>query len=330
LAREARGISQAELADKIGTSQVNINRWESGMFDINSEAFVQIAEVLGFPESFFFQEGEIAPPAFYRKRDKVAKKILDVINANINIYRLQIGNLLQAMQREEPAIPNYGEITPQEAAQALRKKWKIAKGAIENMTDILEVNGIIVISFDFKTERVDSQSILTENKHPVIFTNKKLLGDRLRFSLAYELGHLVMHAYNRPNFDIDSGHKANLFAAEFLMPAKDILADFKQNITLQTLANLKTKWKVSMQALLYRAADLEHLTPNQKRYLLSQFNDLSIRRREPLELDIAKERPKLLRDLITKYRIRQKMTIKDIAAYFRLREQEFAERYVNN
>ncbi len=329
LAREARGISQVELADKIGTSQVNINRWETGVFDINSEAFVQIAEVLDFPESFFFQEGEIVPPTFYRKRDKVAKKILDVVNANINIYRLHIGALLDATKHTEPTVPNYGDLTPQEAAQALRKKWKVAKGAIENLTDILEANGVIVASFDFETERVDSRSILTDAKHPIIFTNKSLLGDRLRFTLAYELGHLVMHAFNKPNFDIDPGHNANLFAAELLMPEKDIIADFKQGVTLQTLANLKTKWKVSMQALLYRASDLELLSPNQKRYLLSQFNDMGIRRREPLELDILKEQPKLLRDLITKYRTRQKMSMKDIAAYFHLHEQEFIKRYTN-
>ncbi len=329
LAREARGISQVELAEKIGTSQVNINRWETGAFDINKEAFSQIVSVLDFPESFFFQDGDIAPPTFYRKRDKVSKKILDVVDANINIYRLQIGALLKDSQTPTPAIPNLVELEPQEAAQALRKKWKLAKGPIENLTELLESFGILIASFDFQTERVDSRSILTEDKYPIVFTNKTLLGDRLRFTLAYELGHLVMHAYNRPNFEIDPGHNANLFAAEFLMPAKDITSDFKASVTLQTLADLKTKWKVSMQALLYRASDLELITPNQKRYLLSQFNDMGIRRREPLELDIHKEQPKMLRDLITKYRTRQKMSVKDMATHFHLNEKEFVARYVN-
>lgn len=329
LAREAKGISQVELAEKMETSQVNINRWETGAFDISKEAFIKASEVLDLPESFFFQEGSFAPPTFYRKRDKVAKKMLDVVDANINIYRLQIGLLIKAAQIEAPAVPNFGELTPKEAAQTLRKKWKVSKGPVDNLTDLLEANGIIVVSFDFETERIDSRSILTDNKHPVIFTNKTLLGDRLRFTLAYELGHLVMHAYNRPNFEIDPGHNANLFAAEFLMPEKDILPDYKSGITLQTLSDLKTKWKVSMQSLMYRAADLGLLTPNQKRYLLNQFNDMGIRRREPLELDITKEQPKLLRDLITKYRTRQKMSVKDMAAYFHLHEHEFVKRYTH-
>jgi Zn-dependent peptidase ImmA (M78 family) len=253
--------------------------------------------------------------------------MLDVVNANINIYRLNIDSFLTTIKFPDHSIPNLGELSPEEAAQTIRKKWKITKGAIDNLTEILEENGVIITSFDFETERVDSRSILTDSKHPLIFTNKTMPGDRLRFSLAYELGHLLMHAYNKPNFDIDAGHKANLFAAELLMPSKDIAAEFKHGVTLQTLAELKTKWKVSMQALLYRAADLELITANQKRYLLSQFNDMGIRRREPLELDIAKEHPRLLRDLITKYRTRQKMSVKDMAAYFHLNEQEFEKRY---
>lgn len=329
LAREAKGISQVELAEKIGTSQVNINRWETGAFDISKESFIKAAEVLDLPESFFFQEGEFAPPTFYRKRDKVSKKMLDVVDANINLYRLQIGLLIKAAQLETPVVPNLGELSPKEAAQALRKKWKVSKGPVDNLTDLLEGHGIILVSFDFETERIDSRSILTDARYPVIFTNKSLLGDRLRFTLAYELGHLVMHAYNRPNFEIDPGHNANLFAAEFLMPEKDILPDYKSGVTLQTLSELKTKWRVSMQSLLYRAADLELLTPNQKRYLLGQFNDMGIRRREPLELDIPKEQPKLLRDLITKYRTRQKMSVKDMAAYFHLHEHEFVKRYTH-
>ncbi|MBL0267161.1 MAG: hypothetical protein IPP99_00340 [Chitinophagaceae bacterium] len=67
------------------------------------------------------------------------------------------------------------------------------------------------------------------------------------------------------------------------------------------LGELKRKWKVSMIALLYRADDLGLLTPNQKRYLVQQFNQQNIRRREPQELDIPKENPKLMRRLLADY-----------------------------
>ena len=77
-----------------------------------------------------------------------------------------------------------------------------------------------------------------------------------------------MHLYTNPPFTRDISHEANEFAAEFLMPEKDIKGDFKDGVTLNILADLKRKWRVSMQALLYRANDIGVITDNQKRYLI--------------------------------------------------------------
>lgn len=328
LAREARGLSQAELAERVNTSQANLNRWESATVEINQEIFQAIVKVLDFPVSFYYQQEEVLPPLFYRKRDKVAKRLLDAVDANVNICRLHLTRLMKATGHKIPLIPARDEsATPQEMARQLRKKWKTPKGPINNLTGLLEDQGIAILPFDFGTDRVDSHSILTPDKHLIICVNKSLLGDRLRFSLAHELGYLALHAFRPPRFDADTAHEANLFAAELLMPEKDIAADFKDGISMQTLADLKIKWKVSMQALLYRAEDTGNISYNQKRYLLTQFNSLKIRRREPPQLDIPLERPTLLRDLLTKYRTRQKMSVKEMAAFFHLSDTEFEHRY---
>jgi Zn-dependent peptidase ImmA (M78 family) len=330
LARESRGMSQIELGENIQSSHANINRWELDRVNVSEDAFKLLQKALNYPEDFFFQNGEIFPPTFYRKRDKVAIKLLNALDANINIYRLNINKLLKAIGYEVANIPALSldkYETPQVAAQKLRKKWNIDKGVIDNLTKIMEAQKIIVASINFGTDRVDGRSIFTDDKHPIIFTNNTLLGDRQRFTLAYELGHLVMHAVGQPSLGADVGHEANLFAAEFLMPEKDIAPDFKATITLDLLAQLKKKWKVSMHALLYRASDLGEINYNQQRYLLAQFNQLKIRRREPPELDIQKENPVLLRTLVSNYRIKQKMTLKEMAEFFNLTEEEFVERY---
>lgn len=85
-----------------------------------------------------------------------------------------------------------------------------------------------------------------------------------------------------------------------------------------------------MQSILYRANDLGFITDNQKRYLLEQFNVLNIRRREQAELDVPKENPKLLRNLITEYRSKLKLSVKDIAALFHLEQDEFLQKYSDN
>jgi Zn-dependent peptidase ImmA (M78 family) len=82
-----------------------------------------------------------------------------------------------------------------------------------------------------------------------------------------------------------------------------------------------------MIALLYRADDLGYLTPNQKRYLLQQFNALNIRRREPLELDIAIEQPQLIKHRIAQVKSKLKLSTVELAALLCMELPEFMERY---
>lgn len=330
LAREARGLTQLELADQAGINRSNISRFEQEFTGLTDDVLEKLIKALQFPEVFFSQEQEILPPALYRRRDKVPSKVLSYIDANINIYRINLHRLIDAMKIEAPKLPMLPVSetgSPAESAMRLRKQWKVAKGEISNLTELLEANGIMTLAVDFKTDRVDSRSILIDNQFPVIFYNKTLLGDRLRFTLAYELGHIVMHTRQTLLSTDEVGHEANLFAAEFLMPEKDIKGEFKEQLTLDVLAQMKAKWKVSMQALLYRASDVGMLTDNQKRYIIGQFNALKIRRREPPELDVVIERGNLIRDLMTKYRTKQKMSLKQIAEFFCLHEEEFLSRY---
>lgn len=330
LAREARGLTQLELADLAGINRSNISRFEQDEMGFSDDVLIKLIEALKFPEHFFMQNEEVLPPALYRRRDKVPAKVLSYIDANLNIYRLNMQRLFEAMKleaKEIPLLPVSENGTPAGIAQKLRKVWNMPKGEVANVIDLIESHGIMTLAVDFKTDRVDSRSILISNKYPVIFYNKALLGDRLRFTLAHELGHIVMHTRQALLSIEEVGHEANLFAAEFLMPEKEIQADFNENINLDLLARLKKKWKVSMQAILYRANDLNMLTDNQKRYIIGQFNALKIRRREPVELDVAIERGSAVRDLITRYRTKQKMSVKEMADFFYLEQEEFLSRY---
>lgn len=331
VARESRGFSQLELAEKLGISTSHMSRFEQDFIEVSEQHLNELSSVLNYPVEFFYQEGENLPPALaLRKRNKVAQKVLQPVEAQVNIYRLNIEKLLKAMSQTDFDLPildieKLG--SPAEAARKLRKLWKVEKGTIQNLTKVLEDNGLYVINFDFNTERVDGMSIMANNQIPVLFSNKRSLGDRQRFTLAYELGHLVMHLQTNPSFSRDLSHEANEFAAEFLMPEKDIKADYKDGVTLNILADLKRKWKVSMQALLYRSNDIGIITDNQKRYLVNQFNSLNIRRREPPELDIPREQAMKLRDTITQYKTRQRLNVKQLALFFNSNEEEFLSKY---
>lgn len=332
LARESRGLLQNEIAEKLNVSQSTVTRLEQSNISASEEILKRLSDILNYPQDFFIQTGEVFPMGLsYRKRDNVTVKLLSQIEANITIYRLNLERLLSAMQITPTPLPLLDAEklgSPGDCAKQLRKIWKLPKGQIENMSEVLEQNGIYLLNFDFETDRVDGRFLTASEKFPIIVTNKRLLGDRQRFTLAYQLGHLVMHQYTSPGFNRDLSHEANLFAAEFLMPEKDIKVDL-QELTLQKLASLKKKWKVSMQALVYRAEDIGNITERQKNYLIQQFNQHNIRRREPKELDIAIEQYKAVRDLITQYRTKQKLTVDKLASFLHLHTEDFLQRYTD-
>lgn len=326
LVRELRGFTLNEAAERLGISPSYINKMEKESQTVNDELLQSMESVFNIPRSFLYQTGEIVPSLLnYRKREKVSGKDLTMIEANINLFRLGIDLLHIKTDFKAPQLPVIDK-EPREVAKQLRKSWRIAKGPILNLTEVMEKHGITVVSFEFPTERVDGKSIFTASGYPIVVINNLLLGDRQRFTLAYQLGHLIMHS-KVSSFDKDVSHDANIFAAELLMPEEEICKDFEEGVTVNLLAKLKKKWKVSMISLLYRAHDLEIITDNQKRYLEQQFNQMKIRRREPVELDIPREKHLLLRSLITQYKQRQRLTIKQLAENFHLFEEEFTNRY---
>lgn len=331
LAREARGLTQTDLAEKLQLHKANISRLENGDTNVNEQTLVALAKATDYPLHFFMQQGDIMPVNLaYRKREQVPVKLLNPIEAHINIINRHVQFITKSLGLKLPQLPLQeinGKFTPAAIARIVKKKWNIAAPVIDNLCKILEQQGIIINSFDFGTQRVDSRSILTDDKHPVIFINSSLLGDKQRFSLAFELGHLIMHTFCVVPHHRNINHEANVFAAEFLMPAKEIVKDFKGNITLPLLGALKPKWKVSMIALLYRADDLGLLTPNQKRYLLQQFNEQKIRRREPPQLDIARETPKLMCNLLEKFRKKYQLNTNQTATLLAIEMNDYIKYY---
>lgn len=331
LARESRGQTQQDLAEKINLHRANVSRLEKGETNVHDETLKAISAATSYPPQFFTQAGIVIPVNLaYRKRQQVPIKLLTPIEAKMNIIRRNVQFVTRALDKRDTSLPIFevtADKTPAMIAGLVRKSWNIAEGVVNDLTSIIENQGIIISSFDFGTERVDSRSMFTDDKYPIIFINKKLLGDRLRYSLAYELGQLVMHTFSSISAKRDISREANEFAAAFLMPKEVIKKDLENGITLSLLAELKRKWKVSMISILYRADDLEVLTPNQKRYLIQQFNEQKIRRREPVELDVPVEKPALLKNLINYYIREYEIGIKEMAAIFAIPLEDYLDYY---
>ena len=166
------------------------------------------------------------------------------------------------------------------------------------MVDLLEDAGVLVVESDFGSPKFDGFSVFERNTGlpPTVFLNQAPPGDRERFTLAHELGHLVLHTgldVTKPERDVEA--EADRFAAEFLAPAADIKGHLGR-ITLADLARLKLHWKISMGSLLMCADRLGRITPSQKRRLWMEMSSLGYRTKEPNP--IPRESPRLFTELI--------------------------------
>jgi Zn-dependent peptidase ImmA (M78 family)/transcriptional regulator with XRE-family HTH domain len=330
LAREMRGLTQTELATKIGVPQGTVSKLESGTLSITDELVRAIAQGLQLPESFFSQMDAVHPfgsTTFYHRRlQSVPAGILRKIEARVNVYRFHATRLLKATDLDRRCRfrridkDEYGGDI-REIAELTRAGWNMPAGPVHNVIKSVESAGGIVIRFDFGTSKMFGLSEWNPPAPPLFFLNNnpEISADRDRFTLAHELGHVLLHAM--PNPDMEK--EANRFASEFLMPAKEIRAHLTPPIKLHTVARLKPFWKVSMAALIECAVDLGVINANQHVYLRMQLQQKGYSRREPAELDFPRERPTLLMEIIQAHVRELGFGVSDIARMVNMTTSEF-------
>jgi Zn-dependent peptidase ImmA (M78 family)/transcriptional regulator with XRE-family HTH domain len=288
IARNARGMSQTELAEKIGITQSMISKIENGTAKPANDTLEKIAEVLEYPASLFIGEHTVrglpssVHPMWRRAKNldsKITERLLGLVN--VSLWRLEI-----LLDNQPPSLnlPQHSYDDPIGAAQQIRKHSSIPTGAIENLTEVCEAFGIVVVHTDLSNAGADGLSLRTKQLPAVVFLNKRMPADRMRFTLAHELGHLVMH--QTPNAQMEE--QANEFAAELLMPESDIKSELAVSQLLD-LYRLKPIWRVSIASLLYRAQKLEAIEKSKASYFWRRLQQLGIRSKEPPELDFDVE-----------------------------------------
>jgi len=304
LARDARELTQAQLAEKSGVTQAFISKLEHGLNSSpGDDALKAISKVLGFPREFFFQrERAIGFPHFhYRKRSKLGAKPLARIGALINIRRQHIAKLLRsyeiAVAKPIPQIDlDETGLTPEKVAERMRDYWTVPRGPIRSVVELIEDAGGIVILASFGTTLMDGLSFRLEGMPPLFFMNKDVPGERFRFSLAHELGHMVMHSV--PDDDEKIENEAHRFAAAFLMPAVDI-KPYLVGTKVGGMGRVKAYWKCSIHSIIRRTWDLKLVTDSQYKSMNIQYRKM-FKDGEPGVLEI--ERPMRLRKMVEYHR----------------------------
>ncbi len=304
LARQRKGFQQTEAAERLGVERSLLSRIENGLAEAREEVALKAEAVFGLPRSFFSLTDPVygAPvsihPMWRRKAD-VTIRDMDSIVAELNIRVFHIRRLLEGAEYAHANDLPRLDIDEYESAERIaglvRAHWKVPSGPIKDLTLLVERAGVLVAHSSLGGASVSGVTFAAPGLPPLIVLNSDQPADRLRFTLAHELGHLVMHRFPSPTME----EEANLFASCLLMPAADIRPYFLgRRIDLPLLAALKPEWKVAMQALLMRASALELLSKHQSQYLWKQISMRRLRLREPPELDFAPEKPTVLSTML--------------------------------
>jgi Zn-dependent peptidase ImmA (M78 family)/DNA-binding XRE family transcriptional regulator len=328
LARERQGMSQLALSERVGVNQATISRYEAGLVVPIDEHLEHIAEALDRPRSFFYLAERMygASSMFHRKRKGLSVKEEKRIHAQVNELRIRAAILLREAEIESRFRFHrlaMGQCGPEGVAQTLRQLWQLPNGPVRSVVAAIERAGGLVFRCPFGTNKIDGISqwpLDCDHVPPVLFVREDALGDRERWTLCHELGHLVMH--HLPTDDPED--EANRFASEFLMPAREVGPELSR-LTLQRAAALKCYWKVSMAAIIRRAYDLKKMTERTYRYFNTELSRLGYRRCEPAL--IPPEEPQMFREILDVHRTAHGRTVAQLSDLLGMREHQFREDY---
>ena len=295
LARAAAGLSLRDLSAKMDhlVSAQALGKYERDEMLPSSTVLIALAKALGVSESYLLSTGqlELADVAF-RKRKLTSARDEAVLRAQVlnRVEKyLQIEDILATASTEwkPPAgFPHPVSSVEQAelAADGLRNAWGLGQDPIPRLAEFLEEQGIKVLSLDGLADTISGMTARIERGSgrfvPMIVINKQHPGERQRFTLAHELGHLVLE----PIGDLDIDKAADRFAGAFLVPAPMLRAEVgarRHEIPLGELLSLKKLFLASMQCVLYRLKDLEIINQSLCSAVFVRMSKLGWRMKEP-------------------------------------------------
>ncbi|MBO3311650.1 helix-turn-helix domain-containing protein [Clostridium perfringens] len=314
-ARIYRGLSQAQLADKLNVTKQAISKYETNKMNLNISTIALLPKALGFPLSFFNNHKKINSNndiVFFRTKD-IPKKTQAQLREKINVMENEVieyfENYIEFPSLNIPDFSdllldetcNYNREKIIEVCKRLRECWGIENEPIDNLMYILQVNGFIINKQYIDQNKTDGFSKNLNDKAIIFVSANKESAVRTRFDLAHELGHLVLHR----NIEFEElGEKsiemdADFFASEFLYPRDEFIKEIQNSpLNFELFIRLKEKWKISIQAIIRKCKDFNLISEEKYIYFQKRISYNGWRKKEPLDERIIEEEPRLLKDII--------------------------------
>lgn len=306
-ARLSAGLTQDELADQLGIPRPSLTNMEQGKRKIEINELLRLARILKQPLEWFLEEIQqdsglevLARTRGVEERDAAIIRATEFRVREYHELRKLIG-----LPRESsiPRMPSevYSKSAAVEqgweAARKVRTLLAMGEHPVALMCDVLMQQGVQVTLFHAPDSLMDGFAAPSRDLGDIVAVNTGRTRERMRFTAAHELGHLVMDTDSAGDILTSSmqdqaSHietRANAFAAEFLIPASSLERSLRQRgldrrsivIKHDDIEYLRGIHMVSFEAMTWRLKDLGYLTRDECLQYLDQASHDSLPKELP-------------------------------------------------
>ncbi|ADK80217.1 helix-turn-helix domain-containing protein [Sediminispirochaeta smaragdinae] len=267
-----KGYSIAKLSARMGVGTATISNILNGRSEPKSSTLLKFCNALevGLPDiladapklqSLRFRTNSNLSAREKAERDQMLYETAQWLK-NYNTLE----DLLNV--KPEYGFKDLGEADPIRLANIVREKLGLTDSQpIVDLPAEIEKAGIKLYLHSFGFKKTFGLSVADIDMGPAIVVNseKDISIERRIFTIAHELGHLLMHrgSYNGEETVEDKGSaqekEADLFAGEFLLPTSALKREWSEAIGLDLVdrvLKIKKIYRVSYQVVLMRLSQL--------------------------------------------------------------------------
>lgn len=273
-ARQMMGLSMEKLAELTGgiITKQSISRYEKGLMLPKRVAKLAMAKALNISDSYFDGTNlKIDMPMLRTTSNgKLSEDELQALEAKLSFWSEQY-----LAKEKEAGFPTRfknpvkgTKVSTLEdaihAADLLREKWHCGDGPIASILRLLERKGIMILAATLP-DYVFGMSTWADKKHPLMVLDmrqKKTTVERLRFTAAHELAHLLLAFPVNAELDIEK--RCNKFAGFFLFTRQALIEEMggekRDVLTLEEMIDLREVYGISIAAQVHAAWDIRMIS----------------------------------------------------------------------
>lgn len=256
--RIMKGYTVEALADELQISKQAVSKYEGGKMIPASDVLDRLLKLFFIPRGYLTKPDALPKErsaVFYRRCKRTPNK--ELLAAQIYLkwcYEMIDAGRDYFLVREADLPERRDGMTAEDMAREVRMCWNLGSDPIRRLGPLLEEHGFFLFSASLSNEKIDGYSQMIGGV-PIMIVNQNR-GNRMRqqFSMAHELGHLLLHR-GIENPDEETLERmeaeADQFAGCFLMPERELSADLIRR-DAEYMVSLGEKWCVSPHAVVER------------------------------------------------------------------------------